>query len=133
MLPGPPQQVETLAFLPTPDGLRLAASYADDSGVYLWDPTAPVAGPDTQPTPLALLRGHAGDIRQLATGAIGAVAIVGPGLSGGGGELRIWDSGSQFYEPQALATGLQAIINVALAPGVSWPPSSMTASRRHSW
>lgn len=112
VLRGPQQPVTSLAFVSTPSGLRLAATYAGDSRVYLWDSAGPALGSTAQPT---LLRGHTGEIRQLAAGPEDALALVGVGAHGG--ELRLWDGSSLTYEPQTLAAGLQPIMNVAVAPG----------------
>ena len=114
VLRGPQQQVTSLAFVPTPAGLRLAATYAGDSRIYLWDPAGPATGPAAEPV---VLRGHGGEIRQMAAGPGDAMAMVEAGAPGGGGELRLWDGRSLTYEPQTLAAGLQPIMNVALAPG----------------
>jgi WD40 repeat protein len=110
VLRGPEAQATSLAFLPNAGGLRLAATYAGDNRILLWD----LAHPEIEP---AVLRGHAGEIRQLVADPQNLMVTVGAGVPGAGGELRVWDSRNLTYEPQTLVAGLKPVVNMALAPG----------------
>jgi WD40 repeat protein len=104
-LRGPNQAATSLAFLRDAGGLQLAATYAGDNKVWVWD----VDNPQGEP---ALLRGHAGEIRRLAAGPQNVMAT-----TGAGGEVRIWEQHNLAYEPESVFTAENPVVHMALSAG----------------
>ena len=105
VLRGPGQMATSIAFLGDADRLQLAATFAGDNRILVWDLAQPQAAP-------AVLRGHAGEIRQLAAGPDRRMATV-----GAGGELRVWDRRNLTYEPENLVEAAEPVVHMALSSG----------------